>query len=182
MKRDITSLAGYNSYLFDSEHIESLEKEVLIYLYKTEYRENLESMIRDVFFNNLDSSDFIFGTSKILFKTFKDICEMKYENNFINITNHIYNYIFIHESDSMLFYSCMNLLIDILSKKRYITPSHKGEIESIQKLLDRKFLSDKEEILEKMHSGNFSDSEVKELVKKFESLERKVVKNPFEEW
>lgn len=64
-------------------------------------------------------------------------------------------------------------LSELLQRKINREKAEEGFLETIQKILDRKWMEDRENIKIKIHSGTFSEEELLELAKQFDQIKNK---------
>lgn len=64
-------------------------------------------------------------------------------------------------------------LTELLQRKINREKAEEGFLETLQKILDRKWMEDRENIKIKIHSGNFSEEQLLELAKEFDQIKNK---------
>ncbi len=69
-----------------------------------------------------------------------------------------------------------DLISEILLKRVNKDRAEEHFVESIQKLLNRNWMAEREAVKQKIHSGQFSDDEVTELAKQFDALKHAIPK------
>ena len=75
--------------------------------------------------------------------------------------------IYLDDAEEQLFLS------ELLQRKINREKAEEGFLETLQKILDRKWMEDRENIKIKIHSGSFSEEELLELAKQFDVIKNK---------
>lgn len=115
----------------------------------------------DLIFRNIRKDDFYLNTSQLMFE--------KIENFFRKNT-----YISVLQLGQEIGSIELNLMLtEILQKKVNLERKEEGIKETVQKILERNWLNEREKIKLRIHQGGLTDLEIMDLAKQFDNLKAK---------
>ena len=111
---------------------------------------------------NLSPEDFRVESSRKIYEALVDAIDKQNPSDLLSLAIHINNQ------------DAQYLLSDLFHKKVNPERAEQHFLETLQKMLERNWMQKREEIKMKIQSGQCSDDEALELVKKFEEIKRQV--------
>lgn len=116
--------------------------------------------IVQLIFEHIKEDDFHVSVCRHIFKKYQKLSETAQPRDLLSLS------IDLDNVEEQLFLS------EMLQKRINRDRAHDGTIQSIQKVLERNWLRKREEIKEKIYSGNCSEEEVLALAKEFDEINR----------
>lgn len=117
--------------------------------------------IAALIFEHIGIEDFSVPVCRRIFQKYKELSDQKKPCDLLSLS------IDLDDAEEQLFLS------EMLQKRINRDRAHMGTTQAIQKILDRNWMRKREEIKEKIYSGNCSEEEVMELAKQFDMINRK---------
>jgi DNA primase len=112
-------------------------------------------------FQNIRKEDFLLSSSQMLFEKISQFFEKNAHVSMLQLAQEINSI------------ECRLIMTEILQKKVNVERKEEGVKETLQKILERNWLNEREKIKLRIHKGGMTDSEIMELAKQFDNLKAK---------